>query len=70
MKTKVGDKIEIVMPDEESLKRGVKLGQIGKVTEEYEFGCFAKNPLWGETIVGFWNEEFEVLNKSEGLNDD
>lgn len=65
MKTKVGDIIEIVMPDEESLKRGVKLGQIGKVTEEYEFGCFAKNPLWGEGSTGFFNNEFEVLGESK-----
>lgn len=66
MKAKIGDIIEITTPDEESLKRGVKLGQIGKVTEEYEFGCFAKNPLWGEKIVGFWNEEFEVLCEGQG----
>lgn len=65
MKAKVGDIIEITTPDKESLKRGVKLGQIGKVAEEYEAGCFAKNPLWGEKIVGFWDEEYIVLNRSE-----
>lgn len=61
MKVKVGDIIEIVMPDAESLRRGVKLGQLGKVVEVAESGCFAKNPLWGKKSFGFWNEEIEVL---------
>lgn len=65
MRARVGDTIEITTPDEQSLKRGVKLGQIGKVAEEYESGCFAKNPLWGEKIIGFWDEEYTVLNRSE-----
>lgn len=65
MKAKIGDIIEITTPDKESLKRGVKLGQIGKVAEEYELGCFAKNPLWGEKMVGFWNDEFEVLDEGQ-----
>ncbi|QVG64391.1 hypothetical protein Bestia_00158 [Acinetobacter phage Bestia] len=70
MKTKVGDKIKITSLDKYSDATGVEIGHVGKVVEVYPAGCFAENPLWGKGSTGFFNSEFEVLNKSEGLNDD
>ena len=62
MKAKIGDKVVIVNPDSRSLQKGVKEGQIAKVTFEAYSGCYAENPLWGGKEIGFFNHEFEVLS--------
>lgn len=63
MKAEVGGKIIVTAPSKQIGlgQYNVEVGQVGKVVNSYDEGCYAKNPKWGEHRVGFTNIEFEVL---------
>lgn len=56
-----GDIVIIIQPDGISRGKGVKEGSVGKLVRSSLIGCYATNPRWGESKIGFMNSEFEVL---------
>lgn len=66
MKAQVGGKIIVTTPSKQIGlgQNKVEAGHVGKVTNSYDDGCYAKNPLWGDHRVGFTNIEFEFLEGS------
>lgn len=65
MKAKVGGRIIITAPSKQIGlgQHKVEAGHVGKVTNSYDDGCYAKNPLWGDHRVGFTNIEFEFIEE-------
>lgn len=70
MKAKIGGKIIVTTPSKQIGlgQYNVEDGHVGKVTDSYDEGCYAKNPLWGDHRVGFTNIEFEFIE--EGVSNE